>query len=363
MTITDEGSSTSKTFFVQVMRIESKISRLLKRSIAPRQNSKGQYYQYYLRIDYTILQSTCKPIHMFNTSVTIESLRYLTNSKLNTITRNTTLDIDIISINSILKNHTIIKQNSSYKSTKTLCDYVLQLYIGLNFPSYCDDACQALATKRLTFYSRPFGDPVDYSFIFTLSSLNSTKPPANLTIRRALLFFPNAKSNPRFNLVRSTMYFNKQVYIRSLDDNRYISAIILDSSAYQTTITMSPINRSLFLITNPLDENSFENDSSTVYVSFLSLAAPNTYLRHKNRRINLGKNDQSIPFKQDATFKLLIGTRNKDMVAFQSINVPESYIATDTEIRMALFLQQPKEKQLNIDYFDNKFLFKLNFDV
>ncbi|CAF5031539.1 unnamed protein product, partial [Rotaria sp. Silwood1] len=144
---------------------------------------------------------------------------------------------------------------SSYKSTKTLCDYVLQLYIGLNFPSYCDDACQALATKRLTFYSRPFGDPVDYSFIFTLSSLNSTKPPANLTIRHALLFFPNAKSNPRFNLVRSTMYFNKQVYIRSLDDNRYISAIILDSSAYQTTITMSPINRSLFLITNPLDEN------------------------------------------------------------------------------------------------------------
>ncbi|CAF4662316.1 unnamed protein product [Rotaria sp. Silwood2] len=164
------------------------------------------------------------------------------------------------------------------------------------------------------------------------------------------------------NIYRSSIYFNKKIYIRSFNETRYLSALILDSAASQTSVTMSQIDRSLFLITNPLDKKSFENDCSAIYISVLTVPGYDTYLRHEKRRIKLGKNDQSILFEQDATFKLLTSKINKDMVVFQSTNIPESYIAIDTDTRAVLMLTHLEEIPLNIDSLDQRFLFILNFN-
>ncbi|CAF1083469.1 unnamed protein product [Rotaria sordida] len=345
-----EKEFTTKPVVSQSKEIKKMQTLIPKTSTISRQRSIKQNYQNYFRIDYTIHESVCKPNHMFNTSRTIESLEYLTNLKLNTITRNITIDIDIISINVIITKIDKINENSSHKSRKTVCNYVLQLYIGFDFPSYCNDVCQSEEIQRLTFRSRPFGNPVDSSFSFTLFSSKSSGAGTKFKIQQVLIY-------------RSSIYFNKTVHIRSFNEVRYLSALILDSSASQTSITMSQIDRSLFLITNALYEKSFENDCSTIYISILTAPGHSTYLRHENGRIKLGKNDQSTLFEQDATFKLITSKINKDMVVFQSINVPDSYIAIDTETKAALMLTHLDTNSLNIDSLEKRFLFKLNFNA
>ena len=122
---------------------------------------------------------------------------------------------------------------------------------------------------------------------------------------------------------------------------------------------MSKFYRTSLLITNPLDENSFENAGSTIHVSFTSPEVPNTYLRHENGRIRLGRNDQSTLFKQDATFRLLINELNPNIVAFQPVNIPGSYVAIDTETQTTLILSQSERQMSYIYNLEKRFLFEL----
>ena len=138
-----------------------------------------------------------------------------------------------------------------------------------------------------------------------------------------------------------------------------MSALVVDSWASQTLISMSKFDRTSLLITNPLDENSFENSGSTIHVSFTSPEVPNTYLRHENGRIRLGRNDQSTLFKQDATFKLLISELNSNIVAFQPVNIAGSYVAIDNETQTILILSQPERQMSNICSLEKRFLFEL----
>jgi len=39
--------------------------------------------------------------------------------------------------------------NRSVKSTKLLCDYLLELFVGIDFPSYCNDDCHSVELRRL----------------------------------------------------------------------------------------------------------------------------------------------------------------------------------------------------------------------
>jgi hypothetical protein len=125
---------------------------------------------------------------------------------------------------------------------------------------------------------------------------------------------------------------------------------------------MSQIDRSLFIIRDGLDKNIIEKDSSTIYVSFSSILSSNTYLRHESARIKLTKNDQSTLFKQDATFKLLFSKNKKDLIAFESINLPSFFVAVDQETQTALVLIQPQQIQTDIELLDKRFLFKFVFD-
>jgi hypothetical protein len=121
---------------------------------------------------------------------------------------------------------------------------------------------------------------------------------------------------------------------------------------------MSQIDRSLFIVKDGLDKNIIEEDSSTIYVSFESIIAQNTYLRHQSGRLKLTKNDQSTLFKQDATFKLLFGKTKKDFIAFESINLPTFFLAVDQETQTALVLLQSQQTLTDIELLDKRFLFK-----
>ncbi len=117
---------------------------------------------------------------------------------------------------------------------------------------------------------------------------------------------------------------------------------------------MLPQEKSLFIMKKGLDLI----DSSSVYVSFLSLSIPNLYIRHADGRIKVAKNDQSILFRQDATFKLIFDYRN-DIVALQTINLPVTYfvaLSNDTEPCLILI---PLNPQPTVELFDERFVFKL----
>ncbi|CAF0975087.1 unnamed protein product [Rotaria magnacalcarata] len=313
------------------------------------QGSGAKYYENSFRIDYTIVESTCIPIDWFNTNATRASIFHLTNAKLNMITTNSIFNMNIISVNPIIKNNYTIESNPFSRVRTSVCDYVLQLYIGFNFSPYCNDACQTKNIQLLTFTYKPFGDSLDHSFSIALYSPTSTTSTVVLNIYQFVIY-------------QSSIYFHKQVYIRSFNESHYVSALILDPTALRTSIVISRIDRTLFLITNPLNERLVENNSSIIYISLLSTVVPNAYLRHENARIILRKNDESISFKQDATFKLLISKNNKNVVAFQALDLADSYIAIDSESKTALVLRQPKSKQLDIDHFDTRFLFELHFN-
>ncbi|CAF4726560.1 unnamed protein product [Rotaria socialis] len=316
---------------------------------AQTEGSDEKYYEYYFRIDYTIVESTCIPVDWFNTNATRTSIFHLTNAKLNMITKNSIFNVNIISVNPIIKNNYTVESNPFSRGRTRVCDYVLQLYIGFNFSSYCNDACRTENVQLLTFTYKPFGDSLDRSFSIALYSPTSTTSTVDFKIYQFVIY-------------QSSIYFHKQVYIRSLNESHYVSALILDSTALRTSIVVSPIDRTFFIITDPLNERIVENNPSIIYISLLSTVVPNAYLRHENARILLRKNDKSISFKQDTTFKLLVSKNNKDVVAFQALDLADSHIAIDSESHTALVLTQPKNKQSDIDNFETRFLFKLHLN-
>jgi len=116
---------------------------------------------------------------------------------------------------------------------------------------------------------------------------------------------------------------------------------------------MSINHKTLFIIKKGL----ISLDPSLIYVSFALLSSPNLYLRHRNGRVTLDKNDQSDLFKQDATFKLIFDHQT-ELVAFQTINLQDYfYLALDDQTNSILIVKKI-DRQFNIDNFNNRFLFK-----
>jgi hypothetical protein len=121
---------------------------------------------------------------------------------------------------------------------------------------------------------------------------------------------------------------------------------------------MSINHKTLFII----KKGFISLDPSVVYVSFALLSSPNLYLRHRNGRVTLDKYDQSDLFKQDATFKLIVNKDREDMVALESINLPRSYVAVDSDSKTALILEEPEDVHRSIEHLDGRFLFKFIFN-
>ncbi|CAF0825085.1 unnamed protein product [Adineta steineri] len=302
--------------------------------------SPKSQYDYYFRIDYSIKQLLCQPISTFNTSLSIASVQEQTNSKINQLLMQE-IKIDIIYFNVLPKN---TKRNSASKST---CNYIIELHIGFNFSKNCDSTCQSIEIQRLTSKTQPFGSPARPLSLLTLYSSNSLTSNVEFFIQH-------------FYIHRSSKYYHQSVYIQSFYDNRYISAFILDADVEQTSITMTEIDRSLFLIRDGLEQNTYETNSTDIFISFSSYSENNIYLRHVNGRVTLAKNNQLTLFKQDATFKLIMN-EEKNMVAFESINIPEYYIAVDPDSKTALILEKSQKKVLTINDLNEEFLFKFNF--
>ena len=163
-------------------------------------------------------------------------------------------------------------------------------------------------------------------------------------------------------LDQTSIFLDRPVYIRSFYEVRYVSALVVDPEGIQSSVTMSQIDRTLFLIKDGLSDQPYSKESSIIYLSFLSTTVSNTYLRHENARIKLTKSDQSKLFAEDATFKLLFGRTRKDVIAFESINLPQHYIGVDPDSQTALVLSQPTQLFNDIELLDQRFLFKLVFN-
>jgi len=61
-------------------------------------------------------------------------------------------------------------------------------------------------------------------------------------------------------------------------------------------------------------------------ISFESVNYPNHFLRHQNFSIKLHKNDGTQVFKEDATFKKVPGLAGTQYCSFESSNYPEHFI-------------------------------------
>lgn len=133
-----------------------------------------------------------------------------------------------------------------------------------------------------------------------------------------------------------------------------MSISFINSNTFQIPILLSKTDKTLFIIKNSLDYS----ESSSIYVSIRSLIPPDLYLRHENSKIKISKYDQSILFRQDATFKLIFNQK-KDLLAFQAINLPDySYIATNEENTTNLTLIQLTQP-IQINKFNKRFIFRL----
>ena len=148
------------------------------------------------------------------------------------------------------------------------------------------------------------------------------------------------------------------VFIRSLFENLYVTALILDSAAIYTGVAMSLTEKSLFVLQFGLDASKREHDPHSIYISFQSLSVPNSYLRHEDGRIKLAKSDGSDLFKQDSTFKLIEYGEQSDVVAFQSANLPQNYVAVDSRTKTPLVLT-PLKQATTIDEQPKTSLFHL----
>jgi len=122
---------------------------------------------------------------------------------------------------------------------------------------------------------------------------------------------------------------------------------------------MSESERSLFLIKDGLYKDISEEHCSSIYISFLSKSIYDSYIRHEDGRIKLKQNIKTNLFRKDATFHLLFSKKKKDMVAFRAINLPRAYISVDPITLKTLILDDINDSTLDIDFFENRFLFKL----
>lgn len=153
-------------------------------------------------------------------------------------------------------------------------------------------------------------------------------------------------------LDRTTKYLEKAAFIQNVATSRFASTKNYHSNTNQSSVSMAIKDKSLFVIKRGLEIL----DSSSVYVSFLSLSIPNLYLRHQDGIIKLAKNDQSTLFRQDATFKLTIDPRN-DVVAFQAVNIPTKFYISLSSDHEPILILAPCEAE-SIDRMDAKSLFK-----
>jgi hypothetical protein len=158
------------------------------------------------------------------------------------------------------------------------------------------------------------------------------------------------------DLGRISKYQDSQVYINSVFEDRYISVFVMDSEGAQTSVIMSQLEKSQFSMQAPLDASKSNSDPMAVYVSFLSLSAPNSYLRHYNGRIRLSRSEPTDIFKQDATFKLIINQQTTNCFTIESTNLPQWYISVDPETKAALMLTERQQERGEI--FDETFLFR-----
>lgn len=139
-------------------------------------------------------------------------------------------------------------------------------------------------------------------------------------------------------LDRISKYQDRSVYIHSVFEDRFISALVADAEGSQTSVIMSQREKALFMIHTALDTSQSENDPLGVYLSFGSADAPNTFLRHYTGRIRLSKHDQTDIFKKDATFKLIESSHESNAYSIESTNMPQSFISVDPETKAALIL-------------------------
>ena len=155
---------------------------------------------------------------------------------------------------------------------------------------------------------------------------------------------------------RISKYQDTAVYIHSVFEDRYVSTFVLDSEGAQTSVIMSQREKSLFSIQTPLDAAKSSSDPMSVYVSFLSISTPNSYLRHYEGRIRLSRSEPTDIFKQDATFKLNINQQMTNCFTIESTNLPQWYISVDSDTKAALMLTERQEPAR--ETFDETFLFR-----
>lgn len=167
-----------------------------------------------------------------------------------------------------------------------------------------------------------------------------------------MIIHPKKQICITIDLDRTTKYLEKAAFIQNLATNRFASTKNFHSNINQSSVPMAIKEKSLFVVKRGLEML----DSSSIYVSFLSLSIPNLYLRHQDGVIKLAKNDQSTLFRQDATFKLTFDHRN-EIVAFQAVNIPTKfYISLSADPEPTLILA-PCDAE-SIDRMDPKSLFK-----
>ena len=366
------------------------------KEIFPKTNSKRRSLNdYYFQIDYTISQAICQPVSIFHGKNAINTIRALVKKSFLKITNvNLSVSLDNPRIKwSIESQCTNPFKCSSYqwssqiirktywsnvrlkwnekqndvnvcvcrgvnKTERLLCSYVLELTVVINFPSTCDNECQQSQIDSLTTNRNLFGDLPNSSLKFSLPDVTLPDAPVVFFIHN----FAICKSNhfPRKSFFwkssdvdRTTKYLEKAAFIQSIASNRFVSTKYFHSNINQSFVSMAVKEKSLFVIKRGLEQM----DSSSVYVSFLSLSIPNLYLRHQDGTIKLAKNDQSSLFRQDATFKLIFDHRN-DIVAFQAVNIPgKFYMTLSADFEPTLILV-PCDAEPSTDRIDSRSLFK-----
>jgi len=70
------------------------------------------------------------------------------------------------------------------KWTKLVCNYILELFVQINFLSYCDNLCQSIQLYYLTSDKNPFGN---LSLKFVMSDNNSIESPTEYSIQNVIL--------------------------------------------------------------------------------------------------------------------------------------------------------------------------------
>ena len=96
---------------------------------------------------------------------------------------------------------------------------------------------------------------------------------------------------------------DKTVFIQSIVDNCYILAQLFPLGTEQSSILLSPKDRSPFII----KQGSYSRDTSSIYVALCALSILGLYIHHQNAIVKLSIDDHSDVFKQDATFRLIFG--------------------------------------------------------